>query len=35
MFSTRLSYVIKEGKRFRLVISDADGQNIRNALNSS
>ena len=35
VFSTRLSYVIKEGKRFRLVISDADGQNIRNALNSS
>ena len=35
VFSTRLSYVIKEGKRYRLVISDADGQNIRNALNSS
>ena len=35
VFSTRLSYVIKEGKRFRLVISDADGQNIRNALDSS
>ena len=34
IFSTRLSYVIKEGKRYRLVISDADGQNIRNALNS-
>ena len=34
VFSTRLSYVIKEGKRYRLVISDADGQNIRNALNS-
>ena len=28
VFSTRLSYVIKEGKRYRLVISDADGQNI-------
>ena len=35
IFSTRLSYVIKEGKRYRLVISDADGQNIRNAMNSS
>jgi TolB protein len=35
IFSTRLSYVIKEGKRYRLVISDADGQNIRNALSSS
>jgi TolB protein len=35
VFSTRLSYVIKEGKRYRLVISDADGQNIRNALNSA
>ncbi len=34
VFSTRLSYVIKDGKRYRLVISDADGQNIRNALNS-
>jgi len=34
VFSTRLSYVIKEGKRYRLVISDADGQNIRNAMNS-
>ena len=35
VFSTRLSYVIKEGKRYRLVISDADGQNIRNAMNSA
>ena len=35
IFSTRLSYVIKEGKRYRLVISDADGQNIRTAMNSS
>ena len=35
IFSTRLSYVIKEGNRYRLVISDADGQNIRNALNSA
>jgi TolB protein len=35
IFSTRLSYVIKEGKRFRLVISDADGQNIRTAMTSS
>jgi TolB protein len=26
---------MKEGKRYRLVISDADGQNMRNALNSS
>jgi TolB protein len=34
IFSTRLSYVIKEGKRYRLVISDADGQNIRDALKS-
>jgi TolB protein len=34
IFSTRLSYVIKDGKRFRLVISDADGQNIRNAMSS-
>jgi TolB protein len=34
IFSTRLSYVIKEGKRYRLVISDADGQNIRSAMNS-
>ena len=34
VFSTRLSYVMKEGKRYRLVISDADGQNIRNAMNS-
>ena len=34
VFSTRLSYVIKDGKRYRLVISDADGQNIRNAMNS-
>jgi TolB protein len=34
VFSTRLSYVIKDGKRFRLVISDADGQNIRNAMTS-
>ena len=34
IFSTRLSYVIKDGKRYRLVISDADGQNIRNAMNS-
>ena len=34
VFSTRLSYVIKEGKRYRLVISDADGQNIRNAMKS-
>lgn len=32
IFSTRLSYVIKDGNRYRLVISDADGQNIRNAL---
>ena len=35
VFSTRLSYVLKDGKRYRLVISDADGQNIRNAMNSS
>lgn len=35
VFSTRLSYVMKDGKRYRLVISDADGQNMRNALNSS
>ena len=35
IFSTNLSYVIKDGKRYRLVISDADGQNIRNALNSA
>ena len=35
IFSTRLSYVIKDGKRFRLVISDADGQNIRNAMASA
>jgi len=35
VFSTRLSYVMKEGRRYRLVISDADGQNMRNALNSS
>ena len=35
VFSTRLSYVMKESKRYRLVISDADGQNMRNALNSS
>ena len=35
IFSTRLSYVIKDGKRYRLVISDADGQNIRTAMNSS
>lgn len=34
IFSTRLSYVIKEGKRYRLVISDADGQNIRTAMSS-
>jgi TolB protein len=34
IFSTRLSYVIKDGKRYRLVISDADGQNIRNAMSS-
>jgi len=34
VFSTRLSYVIKDGKRYRLVISDADGQNIRNAMSS-
>ncbi|WP_269460060.1 Tol-Pal system beta propeller repeat protein TolB [Polynucleobacter necessarius] len=34
VFSTRLSYVIKDDKRYRLVISDADGQNIRNAMNS-
>jgi TolB protein len=34
IFSTRLSYVIKDGKRYRLVISDADGQNIRNAMAS-
>jgi TolB protein len=34
IFSTRLSYVIKDGKRYRLVISDADGQNIRTAMNS-
>lgn len=34
VFSTRLSYVIKDGKRYRLVISDADGQNIRNTMNS-
>ena len=34
VFSTRLSYVIKDGKRYRLVISDVDGQNIRNAMNS-
>lgn len=34
IFSTRLSYVIKDGKRFRLVISDADGQNMRNAMAS-
>ncbi|HAT39135.1 Tol-Pal system beta propeller repeat protein TolB [Polynucleobacter necessarius] len=34
VFSTRLSYVIKDGKRYRLVISDADGQNIRNVMNS-
>jgi TolB protein len=34
IFSTRLSYVIKDGKRYRLVISDADGQNIRTAMTS-
>ena len=35
IFSTRLSYVIRNGKQYQLMISDSDGQNPRVALTSS
>jgi TolB protein len=35
IFSTRLSYVIRNGKTNRLVISDSDGENARPALTSN
>jgi TolB protein len=35
IFSTRLSYVVKNGARFQLMISDSDGQNPREALSST
>ena len=35
IFSTRLSYVVKNGKQFQLMISDSDGQNARTALSSN
>ncbi len=35
IFSTRLSYVVKNGGRYQLMISDSDGQNPREALSSS
>ena len=35
IFSTRLSYVVKNAGRFQLMISDSDGQNPREALSSS
>ena len=35
VFSTRLSYVIRSGKTYRLVISDSDGENARPALTSN
>ena len=35
IFSTRLSYVVKNGNRYQLMISDSDGQNPQEALSSS
>jgi len=35
IFSTRLSYVVRNGNRYQLMISDSDGQNPREALSSS
>jgi len=35
IFSTRLSYVVKNAGRFQLMISDSDGQNPREALSST
>jgi len=35
IFSTRLSYVLKNAGKFQLMISDSDGQNPREALSSS
>ena len=35
IFSTRLSYVVKNTNRYQLMISDSDGQNPREALSSS
>ena len=35
IFSTRLSYVMREGHQYKLLISDSDGQNAQIALTSS
>ena len=35
IFSTRLSYVVHNGNRYQLIVSDSDGQNPREALSSS
>jgi TolB protein len=35
IFSTRLSYVVKNTNRYQLMISDSDGQNPREALSSN
>lgn len=35
IFATRLSYVTREGKQYKLLISDSDGQNAKAALTSS
>ena len=35
VFSTRISYVTKVGSRYRLWVSDADGENAQAALSSS
>ncbi len=34
VFSTRIAFVSKEGKRYRLNIADWDGENVQSALNS-
>lgn len=34
IFSTRLSYVVRNGSKYQLMISDSDGQNPREALSS-
>jgi TolB protein len=35
IFSTRLSYVVQNGSKYQLMISDSDGQNPRQALSSN
>jgi TolB protein len=35
IFATRLSYVTREGKQYKLLISDSDGQNAKAALSST